>query len=183
MLSLPIRTRMIDFNAKQYDIATLFFLSPATPAVISPQPNSYTVDHSEAITFTCIATGFPLPEISWARVNSTSTVQLESDSSLTISESNVIPNYTLSDGSVVLAVARTLMFTSVSEEDSGRYSCVATNGVGADARDYFLIVRGEMCKVNVHFHALTRLGEGGGVPHNLNGKLSTYIMHTGVYYG
>ena len=103
-------------------------------------------DESTDGTFTCSATGIPVPTITFYIVFANgSRVPLSSISEprLTISMPNQTDDYQLSGNrGVAPLVSRTLMLAGFEDDDSGIYSCEATNGVGNASRDVDLLVRG-----------------------------------------
>ena len=70
-------------------------------------------------TFTCEATGYPIPNVIWHRV----------DGSLTDGVS-MSENILTGDGSVIA----NLKITNASREDTGEYTCTANNSIGSDSR-------------------------------------------------
>ena len=68
-------------------------------------------------TFTCEATGYPIPNVTWHRVDGPS-----------IDGVSVSENILTGDGSVIA----NLTITNASREDTGEYTCTANNRIGSD---------------------------------------------------
>ena len=77
-------------------------------------------------TFTCEATGYPIPNVTWHRV----------DGSLTDGVS-MSENILTGDGSVIT----NLTIKNTSREDTGAYICVASNNIGNDSRNIRIICK------------------------------------------
>ena len=89
--------------------------------------------------FTCQATGQPVPTISWyfngAPVNEINTMK-----------------YTISEVTLnTTTISNTLTIMSVESSDVGTYTCNATNVVSSDTSSGVLTVNGEFCTVNCVF--------------------------------
>ena len=82
-------------------------------------------------TFTCEATGDPLPSISWY-FNGT-----------LVNESNT-EKYTISNISNSTNITSTLTIMSIDSYDVGTYTCNATNVVSTDTSSGVLTVNGEL---------------------------------------
>ena len=97
---------------------------------------NYTVNESDSVTFECIATGIPAPNIYFNFTSITSRVQVSVLSS-------PIEVTRLSDGEMVYQVTQTAVITSTVDSDSGVYECIATNDIpGMDSVQFELIVQG-----------------------------------------
>ena len=111
-----------------YAILSIFLL--VTPT-ISPQVMDQTQNEGDTASFTCQATGEPVPTISWyfsdAPVDATNTMK-----------------YTISMMSVnTTTISSTLTIMSVESSDVGTYTCNATNVVSSDTSSGVLTVNGE----------------------------------------
>ena len=84
-----------------------------------PDGQAYTVNEADPVTFTCSATGIPLPEITWMRNG----VRLDGnvDPRISVSDPETVPN-----GNII-SVSRNLTMSSTRGNDSGIYTCVASN--------------------------------------------------------
>ena len=117
-----------------------------TPMVSSVYPEvgqmNYTVNEADTVTFECSATGIPPPTITWLRngmeLNDTT------NSRVTVGDSTEM-NFTRdNDGETVSVVTRTLNLVNTTDDDSGMYTCMATNDAnpGSSTTDFELIVQG-----------------------------------------
>ena len=83
--------------------------------------------------FTCSVEGFPLPSISWRRVNDdgSDTVLMEGE------------NVMISESSTSSTTTSTLTLSPTNITLNGNYSCVANNSLGGDQALVSLTVNGE----------------------------------------
>ena len=111
-------------------------------------------DESTNGTFTCSATGIPAPTIIFYKVYANgSRIPLSSISEprLTISMPDQTDDYPLSDNrGVAPLVSRILMLAGFEDDDSGAYSCEATNGVGNASRVVEILVRGMLQVIYIY---------------------------------
>ena len=105
------------------------FLSTVSPQIIDA-PDNITVVPAEESSFSCLATGRPIPKIVWIRL--TDMTQLQSQSGLTIEEEEVGDRQKRSNLTII----------GVQLSDSGAYVCVATNVVGSIMAHVTLTVHG-----------------------------------------
>ena len=110
-----------------YPLLNMFCLVAAT---ISPEVMDQIQDEEGAASFTCQATGEPVPTISWY-FNGT---LLADGATHTISETSV--NTT--------TINSILTIMSVQSSDLGTYTCNATNVVSSDTSSGVLTVNGEL---------------------------------------
>ena len=107
---------------------------------------NYTVDEGNSVTFECIATGIPAPEITWLRngmeLNSTSNPRI------TFGTANAPMNIIRDDGETVQEVSRNLTLANTVDEDSGSYVCMATNVAGSGNDTFEVIVQGMYCTLS-----------------------------------
>ena len=80
------------------------------------------VDANDTVTFTCVVHGSPLPHFTWSKNG----INLHNDSQMTMREKQL----TLRGISFTESV---LEICGTKEEDSGMYSCTATNGYRIDS--------------------------------------------------
>ena len=98
--------------------------SAVMPEILSLEPSPLlTVNQSDSAVFECNATGIPLPVISW----SMSSRELTGDS-LSITESD--ERGYLTPGGYVASVSSVLTISPAVSNDSGTYTCTASNTVG-----------------------------------------------------
>ena len=110
----------------------LFNLFHLDPPIINPEVMNQTQDEEQSVSFTCQATGIPVPTIRWY-FNGTP-VNVINTMKYTISEMSV--NTT---GNNV-----TLTIMSVESSDVGTYTCNATNVLSTDTSSGVLTVNGEL---------------------------------------
>ena len=105
-------------------------LSPLVTPTISLEVMDQVQDEGGTVSFTCEATGEPVPTISWY-FNS---ALLINGAKHTISETSV--NTT--------TISSTLTIMSVESSDVGTYTCNATNVISSDTSSGVLTVNGEL---------------------------------------
>ncbi|XP_019468810.1 peroxidasin homolog isoform X2 [Meleagris gallopavo] len=106
-------------EVKTQEVTLRYFGSPARPSfVIHPQNTEVLV--GESVTLECSATGHPQPQITWTKGDRT---PLPSDPRITITPSGG------------------LYIQNVKQEDSGEYTCFATNSVGNIHATAYIIVQ------------------------------------------
>ena len=102
------------------------FLNHLVIQDISPEVMDQTLDEGDTASFTCQATGEPVPTISWY-FNDTPVDEANTMMSL---NTNTISN--------------TLTIMNVQSSDVGTYTCNATNVVSSDTSSGVLTVNGEL---------------------------------------
>ena len=112
-----------------YTIHLFLSVSP----IISPQVVDQTRNEGQSASFTCQATGQPVPTISWYFNG----ILLGNGAKYTISETSV--NTT--------TISSTLTIMSAQSSDVGTYTCNATNVVSTDTSSGVLTVNGELLKL------------------------------------
>ena len=111
-------------------IFAMFNISPLVTPTVSPEVMDQIENEGDTASFTCQATGGPVPTISWY-FNST---LLVNGAKHTILETSV--NTT--------TIGSTLTIMSVESSDVGTYTCNATNVVSSDTSSGVLTVNGEL---------------------------------------
>ena len=96
---------------------------------ISPEVMNETQDEGATASFTCQATGKPVPTISWYFNG----IPISNDTEYDISETSVN----------ITAINSILTIMSVQSSDVGTYTCNATNVVSSDNSSGVLTVNGE----------------------------------------
>ena len=109
--------------------------------LVTPTINSEVIhqvqDEGDTVSFTCQATGGPVPTISWYF------------NSAPVDEANMM-KYTISMTSVnTTTINSTLTIMSVESSDVGTYTCNATNVVSSDTSSGVLTVNGESICLNL----------------------------------
>ena len=89
-------------------------------SMVKPIFNSI-VEEGNGTTVTCEATGFPPPTTVWSRTNGILSNRVSVSESFS----------TLTNNGNVTRVSLNLTITNVSREDTGVYSCSATNSIGS----------------------------------------------------
>ena len=118
-------------------IVELFILSPANDSV-------FTINETDMFSVTCNVTGIPAPmNFVWLKDGVVQNYTTVPDFHVTISHPSTPVPYSTNGGNI-LSVSQTLTFFSAVNEDSGMYTCVASNGVGnGDSVTFELIVQGK----------------------------------------
>lgn len=101
---------------------TFFSLDPPVKPTITEISANQTVAEGKRVTFTCEATGNPLPQINWK-------IFLESGHD--------------NDAQLERPSPHSIRISSVTPRDAGRYICIAENDSGNDTEAVYLIVLGE----------------------------------------
>ena len=110
---------------------TFFSPDPPVKPTITGISANQTVTEGERVTFTCEATGNPLPQIKWK-------IFLESGHD--------------NDPQLERPSPRSIRISSVTPRDAGRYICIAENDSGNDTEAVYLIVLGEYLAKFIKFH-------------------------------
>ena len=113
------------------------------PTIVFPDNNSvFTINETDSYSITCNATGIPAPmTFVWLKDGIVQNYTVGTDS-ISVSEPSAAVPYSTSDGDI-LSVSQVLTISSAMDEDSGTYTCVASNGVGNNASVFIqLIVQG-----------------------------------------
>ena len=118
------------------------YLSVVPPMIQTvPGQMIYTVNETETVTFECSATGIPGPSISWSRNG------IELSGPRVMIGDPIATNFSRgSDGEYVWLVNRTLELANTMDDDSGTYTCNATNSAGENSQPFELIVQSKLKK-------------------------------------
>ena len=102
-----------------------------SPDITSPSEGQiHYTQEGQTTTLSCISTGYPPPLVVWER------------SGEMLSEHTSISNTTMSTNmGNITKVTVNLTFTNVSREDTGCYTCSATNLLGGNIRNVSFIVK------------------------------------------
>ena len=119
---------------------------------------TYTVNEGDPVTFTCSATGIPPPDITWMRNG----VVLNESVDSRISLSNPSDPETVSTaGGNIFSVSRNLTLDNTMDNDSGTYTCVASNAAANATQDFGLVVQGEKVFPCAYIYQKVDAGERG----------------------
>ena len=112
--------------------------------ILSPADGSvFIINETNMFNVTCNVTGIPAPmNFVWLKDGVVQNYTTVPDVSITVSDPSTPVTYS-TDGGDILSVSQTLTFSSTVDEDSGVYTCLASNGVGdVDIVSVQLIVQG-----------------------------------------
>ena len=117
---------------------------PVVPNITFPVDDgfTYTVNEGDPVTFTCSATSIPPPEITWMR---NGVPFNETNTRVTLSDPTMA-ELVSTGGENIYFVSRNLTLDNTMDNDSGTYTCVASNRNAVDPTDvqnFELFVRGE----------------------------------------
>ena len=115
----------------------MYFWIVSVAAIISPEVMDQTQNKGDTASFTCQATGRPVPTISWYYNGA----QLVDGSEYMITE--MLLNTT--------TISNILTIMSVELSDVGTYTCNATNVMSSDTSSGVLTVNGELLLLTVYF--------------------------------
>lgn len=103
------------------------------PTIILPINNSvFIINETDSYSITCNATGIPAPmTFLWLKDGIAQNYAVGTDR-ISVSELSTAAPYPTSDGDILL-VSQVLTITSAMNEDSGMYTCIASNGIGNNA--------------------------------------------------
>jgi len=103
------------------------------PAVISPANGSvFIINETDMFSVTCNVIGIPAPmNFVWLKEGIEQNYTTVPDASVTVSDPSTPVPYSTNGGDI-WSVSQTLTFSSAVDEDSGVYTCMASNGVGDD---------------------------------------------------
>lgn len=100
----------------------------------------YTVRVQSPVSFKCIGTGIPAPNITWYKSGN---LIMASDS-VTLSNSVY-----LNESTLLYVVTSTFSIAQVAVSDSGNYTCSASNPAGNDTAQFELNVIGESMNIRI----------------------------------
>ena len=111
------------------------------PTFLFPPENfTETVNETDSVTFVCVVVGIPAPSISFYQ-NGTLLDQSR-DQRITPTDNSEPQDFQTADGTV-FHVSRNLTISSTRDNDSGTYTCVASNAAANVTQDFNSVVQGE----------------------------------------
>ena len=121
-----------------YIIASLLAVEPT---FLFPLENfTETVNKTNSVTFVCVVVGIPAPNISFYQ-NETLLDQ-STDQRITLTDNSEPQDFQTATG-IVFRVSRNLTLGNSRDNDSGTYTCVASNDAANVTQDFGLVVQGE----------------------------------------
>ncbi len=131
-------------------------LLTAAPVISSPTDSQlFTTNEQTSFTFTCTATGFPAPTLSFQRdsdpLNRTDGADGIGDTIANRVQVGMEVRSAMVDGDGLYTVTRNLTLFAARDEDTGSFSCTAStnipgNGMQTDMVSFDLTVLGEECE-------------------------------------
>lgn len=147
------------------------------PDITFPPDSSftYTVNEFHPVIFTCSATGFPPPALSWYH-NGALLSYDQTNTRITLGNPTNPALYSSNGGDIFL-VSRNLTLDNAMDMDSGVYTCEASNGITVNPRvvqDFQLFVRGkDLVGFFISWHWLCITGKSIVIPLD-NGETAGY---------
>ena len=126
VIAISVVGMIINFN----DFKTLDCLLLGKPAIISVPIDKMRIE-GDSVTFSCFATGDPIPEVNWRFNNS---IILTNTSKYSIGDITDGPNF----GSLTI--------NDLTYFDKGEYTCTATNVNGSSSVSARLVIQGKKIK-------------------------------------
>ena len=105
-----------------------------------PENFIVTVNETDSVTFVCVVVGIPAPSISFyqnGRILDQSTNQR-----ITLTDNSEPQDFQTADGTL-FHISRNLTLDNTTDDDSGTYTCVASNAAANVTRNFDLFVQGE----------------------------------------
>jgi len=103
------------------------------PIILQPNNGSmFTINETDSYNITCNATGIPTKmTFIWLKDRVVQNYTVNADR-ISVSELSTVVPYSTDDGDV-LSVSQVLTISSAADEDSGIFTCIASNGVRTNA--------------------------------------------------
>ena len=121
-----------------YITASLFAVEPTF--LFPPENFTETVNETDSVTFVCVVVGIPAPNISFYQ-NGTLLDQ-STDQRITLTDNSEPQEFQTTNG-IVFLVSHNLTLDNTMDDNSGIYTCVASNAAANSTQDFELIVQGE----------------------------------------
>ena len=116
------------------------FLAVEPTFLFPPENFIETVNETDSVTFICVVVGIPAPSISFYQ-NGT-LLNLSTDQRITLTDNSEPQNFQTVNGTV-FRISRNLTLDNSRDNDSGTYTCVASNDAANVTQDFGLVVQGE----------------------------------------
>ena len=137
-----------------YIIASLFAVEPTF--LFPPANFLETVNETDSVTFVCVVVGIPAPSISFYR-NGTLLSQ-STDQRITLTDNSGPQEFQTATGTV-FHITRNLTLDNTRDNDSGTYTCVASNAAANVTQDFELVVQGEKVFACAYIYQKVDAGE------------------------
>ena len=105
-----------------------------------PENFTETVNETDSVTFVCVVVGIPAPNISFYQ-NGTLLDQ-STDQRIALTDNSEPQEFQTATGTL-FRVSRNLTLDNTMDNDSGTYTCVASNTAANVNQDFDLVVQGE----------------------------------------
>ena len=116
------------------------FLAVEPTFLFPPENFTETVNETDSVTFVCAVFGIPAPSISFYQ-NGTLLDQ-STDQRITLTDNSEPQEFQTATGTA-FRVSRNLTLDNTTDDDSGTYTCVASNTAANVTRNFDLVVQGE----------------------------------------
>ena len=137
-----------------YIIASLLAVEPT---FLFPLENfTETVNKTNSVTFVCVVVGIPAPNISFYQ-NGTLLDQ-STDQRITLTDNSEPQDFQTATGTL-FRVSRNLTISNTRDNDSGTYTCVASNAAANVTQDFELVVQGEKAFACAYIYQKVDAGE------------------------
>ena len=119
-------------------IASLLAVEPSY--LFPPENFTETVNETDSVTFVCVVVGIPAPSISFYQ-NGTLLDQ-STDQRITLTDNSEPQDFQTATGALS-RVSCNLTLDNTRDNDSGTYTCVASNAAANVTQDFDFVVQGE----------------------------------------
>ena len=111
------------------------------PTILFPPANFIeTVNETDSVTFVCVVVGIPAPGISFYQNGRL--LDQSTDQRIDLTDNSVPQDFQTADGTL-FHISRNLTLDNTRDNDSGTYTCVASNAAANVTQDFDLVVQGE----------------------------------------
>ena len=109
-----------------------------------PENFTETVNETDPVTFVCVVVSIPAPSISFYQNGAL--LDQSTDQRITLTDNSEPQEFQTPDGTpdgTVFRISRNLTLDNTMDNDSGTYTCVASNAAANMTQDFELVVQGE----------------------------------------